>query len=105
MKHPNFLKKIICLLKGHASLTRDTKTVSHYIKISAGRGAFCQDPERYEYDGWLYRCARCDELLLFQGIASWELEDLMKVTLQNLPQGTLELAFSEPHYDFARLYR
>ena len=101
----NFFKKTICLLKGYTKCNRNTEAVGHYIKISAGRGAFCRDPERYEYDGRLYRCARCNELFLIHSILQWELIDLVKTTLQNIPQGIFENAFACENYDFARLYR
>lgn len=93
------IKKIICLFKGHTSLTRDTETISHYIRIPAGRGAFCRDPERYEYDGRLYRCACCGTLILHYGICSWELEDLLTATLQDY----IPIAwnyYSQQNYEF-----
>jgi hypothetical protein len=79
------LQKIICWFKGHTKLEHDTEHTSHYIRIPAGREAFCRDPERYEYAGRLYRCARCGELLLVRGILEWELVDLLEATLQNFP--------------------
>jgi len=87
-------QKIICLLRGHKSCGRDTKYTRHYIRIPAGRGAFCQDPERYRYAGRLYRCARCGELLLTHGVLSWELADLIKATLKDLPELFFEDIFN-----------
>ena len=88
-----FWLMILCWLKGHTKCTRDTVTTGHYICIPAGRGAFCRDPERYEYNGRLYRCARCGELLLIHGILAWELEDLITATLQDIPEGHWDLSW------------
>lgn len=96
------IKKLICLFKGHTSLNRDTETTSHYIRISAGRGAFCRDSERYEYDGRLYRCARCGALILHHGICSWELADLIDITLQDLPEAFFDFSTD---YEFTRIYK
>jgi len=98
------LQKIICLIKGHKRCSRDVPVTNHYIRIPAGRGAFCRDPERYEYDGRLYRCVRCGELLLIHGILSWELEDLITTTLKDYPIGNWEKIFQYKNYDFVRLY-
>lgn len=100
------LQKIICWFKGHTKLDRNTETTSHYIKIPAGRGAFCRDPERYEYDGQLYRCARCGALILHHGICSWELEDLISATLQDISEGYWDCSWSNPGYElFNRVYK
>lgn len=98
------INKIICWFKGHTNFNRDTKYVHHYIRIPAGRGAFCRDPEHYEYGGRLYRCARCGALLLQRGILSWELEDLLETTLKDLPDGCFEFAFTQQDYDWCRLF-
>ena len=98
-------QKIICLFWGHTKCTRDTKTIDHYIHIPAGRGAFCRDPERYEYNGRLYHCARCGELLLIHGILSWEIEDLIKATLQDYPVGNWLRIFEHQDYNILRLYK
>ncbi len=97
------INKIICWFKGHVGLTRDTEYVRHYIEIPAGRGAFCRDPKRYESNGRLYKCSRCGELFLHRGICSWEIEDLITVTLQDLPVGLLLTAF-DSSYEFTRLF-
>jgi hypothetical protein len=99
------IKKIICLFKGHTGLIRGTETTGHYVRIPAGRGAFCRDPERYEHDGRLYRCARCGALILHHGICSWELEDLMNETLRNIPVSCWDVGFNNQDYEFIRLYK
>ncbi len=99
------LQKIICLFKGHTGLTRDTETIDHYVRIPAGRGAFCRDPERYEYNGRLYRCARCGALILHHGVCSWEMKDLITATLQEYPVGAWLRIFEAQDYSILRLYK
>ena len=98
-------QKIICWLRDHKKCSRGTPATSHYIKIPAGRGAFCRDPEQYRYAGRLYRCARCGELLLIHGVLSWELGDLITTTLADRPEVLFDNAFFDSGYDFARIYK
>ncbi len=97
------IKKIVCQLKGHTGFKRDAVYVRHYIEIPAGRGAFCRAPKRYKYGGRLYRCARCNELLLIHGILSWEVSGLIEDTLQGLTWAWFN--FDQQSYDFARFYK
>jgi len=97
------IKKLICWFRGHVPFDRHTEYQTYYIHIPAGRGAFCRDPERYEYAGRLYKCRRCGELVWQYGIALWEVEDLILTILENLPNMGFENAFSAQNYDFTAL--
>jgi len=98
-------QKIICLFKGHVNAGCDTAFTRHYVRVPAGRGPFCRDPERYEYVGRLYRCSRCSELLLKRGAWMWEIIDLIETTLKDLPTGMLSDAFDHQNYEWVnRLY-
>ena len=95
------LQKIICVIRGHKSLKQDTQYTRHYVEIPAGRGAFCRDPIRYLSSGRLFKCSRCGQLQLVTGVLSWELMELIQVTLEDLPDSVFNFPYD---YEFIQIF-
>lgn len=102
MKRPkNILNKVKCLLFGHVESNRDTIFTDVYAEEPYG--AFYRS-HRYVYNGRLYRCKRCKALIHVHGILSWEIVDLITMTLEDLPPCYFEDVFSGQDYEFCRIY-
>ena len=93
------LNKIKCLLFGHIKSNKDTVLTSIYIEEPYG--AFYQG-QRFIYDGRLYRCQRGRALIHIHGVLDWELVDLIKTTLKDLPEHLFDI--DESSYEFCRIY-
>ena len=93
--------RLLCYLKGHIGLQRGQEYTSVYKEIK-GYGAFGYGVY-YGYAGRLYRCSRCGELCICNGVTSWELQDLVSDTLKNLPKINWDGLYHD--YDICRLYK
>ena len=98
-----WLSKLICHFKGHVGLQRGQKYDSIYYMLE-NSGAYCQGITQI-YGGRLYQCSRCGEFQIVYGILSWELHDLISITLKDLPQNCFKDAWGSQSYDFCRFYK
>ena len=96
------INRLICHFKGHISLQRGQDYDSIYYLLE-NSGAFCRGITQI-YGGRLYQCSRCGELHIIRGVLSWELEDLISATLEDLPDIYFDECFDEQDYDIMRVY-
>jgi hypothetical protein len=94
--------KLICHFKGHKGLQRSQEYKELYYLLE-NSGAFCHGVTHI-YGGRLYYCSRCGELCICHGVTQWELEDLIEITLQDLPKINWDSLYNWD-YDICRIYK